>query len=382
MNDLGVSLHDHGGKTFLDAARAMGKVEINPKYLDPGFGWPDKEDSPVLGLKRTIPVFTSRALVRVLEQPAAEVVFKGTLSAYGATIRDRLMNHLRQHWDASHPNLVSHSSGYDSRILSQCLVVLRNEGFDLGEVHFRCRPPEQESFLALMKRQGWDPSQYSVFEFPAEDPLDVGCWERPGVSPWLTVTASQINYWRDIVPYAEEKDWNLVSGSGGGEAFEYPSTNKPSTVPWEFCANKAVQRWFSYFPEGTDVVADVEARFHQVMFPYFGVGHILSVAALPERFLGFHASGCDNVRAAILQTFEDDTLDIPRLPRTYKWSISDKRWADMFSKYAGSKFFKEVPGAPTPDALLGEMREKFFTKTSNAERIWRLAAIWEAIRKA
>lgn len=379
MNDLGVSLHDHGGKTFLDAARALAKVEINPKYLKPDFGWPDKEDSPVLGVRRTIPVFVDEDLSGLLSRTDGDVEFKGTLDEYAKLVRFRLDSHLRQHWVASRPTLFSHSSGYDSRILSQCLAWLRDEGFELGDIHFRCRPPEQDSFLQLMKRQGWKKSQYSVYKFPETDPLDVGAWDRPGVSPWLPVT-SQINYWRDIVPYDKEKGWNLIGGSGGGEAVEYPSISKPPTLPWTYCANKPVQRWLSYFPDGTDFAADVEDRFAYVMFPYFGRGHIMSIAELPERFLGMHPSGCDNIRAAVLKTFKDDTLDIPRQPRTYAWSISPERWREMLDRYAASAFVREVPGAPVPGVLIELMMRDFCTKSSNAERIWRLAALWEVIR--
>lgn len=382
MNDMGVSLHAHDGlENFFEAAKQAKELRINPKYLNPDMGWPDRDDSPVLGIKRTIPAFVSDVIDQTLDLPRESVEFKGTLSEFGKEARDRLMSHLREYWDASRPTLFACSSGYDSRILSSCLAALRDDGFDLGELHIRCRPPEQESFLAVMKRQGWAPEQYSVYEMPTVDPLDVGCWDRPGVSPWLPVT-SQINFWRDIVPYEEEKNWNLFGGSGGGEAVEYPSIGKPPTVPWKFCENKPVQRWFSYFPDGTDFAADVESRFAKVLFPYFGARYIGAIAQLPDRFLGFTPSGCDNIRAAILSTFKDSTLDIPRLPRTYSWSISPKRWSDMQTRYAKSAFLREVSGAPSAKQLLSAMMENFFTSNSHAERIWRLASLWEAVLAA
>lgn len=380
MNDLGVSLHAHNGdSTFLAVARRFnaldGQLEVDPKYLSIGFGWPDRTDSPLRHIKRTIPVFGPYAA------SCAETndPFTGTLVEYGRLAHETLKKHLREHWDATRPTLFCHSSGYDSRILSSILAELRDEGFDLGRVHFRCRPPEERSFVSIMATQRWEPSQYSVFRMPDTDPLDVGVWERPGVSPWLPVT-SQINFWRDIVPYEDEKHWNLIGGSGGGEAVEYPSQPKPPTVPWQFCANKPLQRWFSYFPDGTDFAADVEARFAKVLFPYFGAAHVRTIARLDDAFLGFHPSGCDNVRAAILAACKYDVLETARLPRTYAWSISPARWDDMEKKYAASAFLRETPGAPPADVLIAMMKRDFFTSRSQAERIWRFAAVYEVAR--
>ena len=381
MNDMGVSLHAHSGwPNFLDAAnrlQASGSPFLfNRRYLREGFV-PAAFESPVVGIERTVPIFESDELRRLLAR--SSLPFSGTLAEYGLRARDRLVSHFRAHWDASRPTLFAHSSGYDSRILSSCLALLRDEGFHLGTIHFRCREPEGASFLQIMKRQGWSPDQYSVFAFDGEDPLDVGAWDRPGVSPWLPVT-SQINFWRDIVPYDAERDWNLCGGSGGGEAVEYPSLRKPSTIPWWHCVNEPVQRWWSYFPDGTDFAADIEARFAKVLFPYFSEEHILTIAELPDRFLGFHESGCDNIRAAILGTFKDDTLDVPRTRRTYSWSISPDRWTEMYTRYVASAFLREVPNAPPAAPLIEEMRVNFFTSNQRAERIWRLASIWETVR--
>jgi hypothetical protein len=379
MNDLGVSLHAHNDHpTFLSATQELnaqaGGLSLNPAYLNQRFA-PARDDSPVLGVERTVPSFASGTLAACASNGTG---FTGSLAEYAELAKTRLKEHLRDHYDPTRPTLVSHSSGYDSRILSSCLAELRDEGFDLGTIHFRCREPEGDAFLQVMARQGWAPDEFSVFEAPADDPFDVGAWDRPGTSPWLPVT-SQINYWRDIVPYDEEQDWNLLGGSGGGEAVEYPSQPKRPIVDWQFCSNPALQLWFSYFMDGTDFIGDVEARFAKVLFPFFGSGHVLTIGALPTSFLGFGPHGCDNVRAAILETFRDSTLDIPRAPRTYAWSISESRWAAMHDSYASSVFVREVPAAPLAEELIADMRAQFF-RGGRAERLWRLAALWEVVR--
>lgn len=377
MHDLGVSLHSHNyHDTFLAALDALADAPVfDKRYFEEGFK-PSKEDSPVLNIKRTIPAFFSSDLEEYANR--TDIEFQGTLAEYGRLAKSRLIEHILEHWDSTRPTLVSASSGYDSRILLKCLTELRNEGFELGTIHFRCHDPEGPTFLKVMERLGWPPESYSVFESPEEDSYDVGHWDRPGVAGWLPVVA-QINYWRDIIPYEEEHEWNLFGGSGGGEAFEYPSQPKPPSVPWKYCANAPLQRWFSYFPDGTDVLAEVSGGFAKLMFPYFGERHIRTVAELPDKFLGFtggEASSCDNVRASILNAFQDNTLDIPRAPRTYSWSISERRWSDMHVNYSNSRFLQVVPGAPDPDTLISEMRKEFF-KNGKAERIWRFASLWE-----
>jgi len=380
MNDLGVSLHAHNRKpTFrralIELLAAGERPQFNPDYLTPNFT-PSQTDSPVVGISRTIPIYTTMHpdVEEMVEQETLS--WGGPLEDYAKFAQTSLLVHLTDFWDPDVPTLIPHSSGYDSRILSSCLAQMRKDGVDLGRVHFRCRPPEQESFLAIMQRQGWEPHEYSVYDMSGEDPLDVGAWDRPGTSPWLPVT-SQINFWRDIVPYEEEENWNLCGGSGGGESVEYPTLGKPPSIGWHYCANHQVNRWFGYFPDGTDWAADIEGRFNMAMFPFFSSAWIAVIANLPDRHLGFHPSGCDTIRAAVLQHFDDNLLDIPRQPRTYSWSISNARWVAMHAHYDRSIFAHTVPGAPSADQLIGELRDNFFKKTSRAERLWRLAALWE-----
>lgn len=376
MNDTAVSFCSHNGeRTFLDAAKKLfaeqGFLTLDPAYLSLE-AWPDgKESSPVVGIKRTI---TSSGLAYLDMGPGGH--FVGSLEAYGLQAKRQLMEHLRKHWDASHPNLVLHSSGYDSRIISSCLAELRDEGFFLGEVHFRCHDPEGPAFIELMKRQGWHPSQYSVFDGPADDPFDIGRWDRPGTSPWTQMVKSA-NFWRDLVPYGLESGWNLVSGIAGGEATEYPADGKAPFLPWRFCQNEPVQRWFSYLVDNPDWVGDMEALFHKVLFPYLSEGYIRTIAQLQDRFLRYEDNGCDMVRAAILRQFKDSTLDIPRTYRIYDWRISEERWSEMRYRYGCSRFRAEVPGAPNAYDLIKKMQADMVGNDSNAGRLWRLASLWE-----
>lgn len=380
MNDLGVSLHAHNMEpTFLDAAktqrRTAGEIRFNVRYFAAGF-MPDEDESPILGVGRTVPILEDYGAARRL---MSSEPFAGTLEQYAHHAKRALMAHLVEHWDASRPTLFLHSSGYDSRIISSALAELRDQGFNLGDVHFRCHEPEGAQFLRVMERMGWSRDQVSVFRFPDEDLFDVGNWDDPGTSPWLPVTTFA-NFWADIVPRREEGRWNLVTGWAGGEFCEYPTLGKPPFVPWQFCANRPVQRWWSYLLDGTDWVADMEARFAKVLMPYLGTRHILAVSELNDDFLGYEDNGCDRVRASILRTFDDSTLDLPRVLRTYEWRVSAKRWKHMRESYRGSKFLRDVPGAPSADELIARMQATWFSQTDNtAERLWRFASLWEVI---
>jgi len=375
MNDLGVSLHGHGqAPDFIRAACRYETGKFDARYLAPGFA-PSQADSPIIGVKRDSPRF-ARTLDGLLVDCAP---FRGTLEQYARNAKYRLMAHLVSNWDSSRPTLFLHSNGYDSRILSSCLAELRDGGMDLGTIHFRCHEPEGDSFREIMRRQGWKPDQFSVYRFPDEDLFDVGNWGEPGTSAWLPLTTFA-NFWKDIVPRADEHRWNFIGGQAGGEAFEYPTLGKPPFVPFVYCENKPVQRWLSYFIDGTDWIGDMEARFSRVLMPYLGTRHILTVSELNDDWLGYEDNGCDRVRASILRAFKDSTLDLPRVLRTYEWRVSEARWRHMRDSYAGSKFRRDVPGAPDPDALITRMRETWFSQTDNtAERLWRFASLWEVI---
>jgi len=66
-----------------------------------------------------------------------------------------------------------HSAGYDSRLLSGIMAMLRDKGRDMN-IHFRCHQPECEDFVKIMQAEGWPKEQYSCWQGPEEDYYDVG----------------------------------------------------------------------------------------------------------------------------------------------------------------------------------------------------------------
>ena len=63
-------------------------------------------------------------------------------------------------WDSTKFNLIYHSSGYDSRLISH--FIHRKYESDPGHVLFVCWGSECEAFKHIMEHEGWDESQYVV----------------------------------------------------------------------------------------------------------------------------------------------------------------------------------------------------------------------------
>jgi hypothetical protein len=67
-------------------------------------------------------------------------------------------------WEPGKFHLMLHSSGYDSRIVSELIYQIWQRRGDewLGKVLFVCNKFEGPQFKAIMEHQGWDESQYMV----------------------------------------------------------------------------------------------------------------------------------------------------------------------------------------------------------------------------
>lgn len=77
-------------------------------------------------------------------------------------IAEAIERSIEQAWKPGMFHLVPHSSGIDSRIISQTLVNLNKKHGDewIGDLLFFCRLPEVEEFKLIMSFQGWKPDQF------------------------------------------------------------------------------------------------------------------------------------------------------------------------------------------------------------------------------
>ena len=110
------------------------------------------------------------------ERPVGEFNEHEWLAAIEHTIESK--------WDPSKLNLILHSSGYDSRVISHFLC--RSYKKKPGPILFVCIAPEVVGFEKIMRLQGWDESQMTTYDRYA-DPFnlmsDFGtAWEGWGSS--------------------------------------------------------------------------------------------------------------------------------------------------------------------------------------------------------
>lgn len=76
---------------------------------------------------------------------------------------DRFIESVKNTWDSSKFHLIPHSMGYDSTILSKIIKMLYDDGSIDGDIFFVCFKPEDSVFLKIMENEGWDKSQYGVY---------------------------------------------------------------------------------------------------------------------------------------------------------------------------------------------------------------------------
>lgn len=121
-----------------------------------------------------------------------------------AQLRGRLRSIVRDNWAVGGVNVVLHSSGLDSRMLSWTIRQLYQELGDdwLGQVLFLCSRWESKSFKGIMRYEGWEPDQYWVDseevsnqEYYAPELLDFrGAWQRAN-----GISAIPVNlFWRPV----------------------------------------------------------------------------------------------------------------------------------------------------------------------------------------
>jgi len=84
---------------------------------------------------------------------------------FASIVFDALMQAIRQAWNPDKFHLVLHSSGWDSRLISEALRRLyKSRGAaKMGKVLFLEINGEHSAFKAIMRREGWAPSQYAVY---------------------------------------------------------------------------------------------------------------------------------------------------------------------------------------------------------------------------
>ena len=286
---------------------------------------------------------------------------------FAMLIRDALHRYWLSVLKPDEKYLFFHSGGYDSRVLSLSLMELRESRDDLTRnIHFRCHQPEEPMFLEIMRRQGWDKSQYSVYEGPQEDYYDIGRMDRP-LNGWQHFN-QQMNFWSDIAP--DEKQWTLITGVGG-ELFKFIAKNRP--IKHKRVDNEALNWLIDAYPFEGQWEGYWRRIFKELLLPYWSFEYLMVACSVDPRIC-IEVKDTDSVRAVITVSYMDthnvDCRNIEYGRHDYSWNISEKRKQEMRDAFYTSDLYKDME--------LGTY--DFFNNIYNAQ-LWGFMTTYDASKK-
>lgn len=245
-------------RLFVPLASACPTLTFRKAWLDKKYQPTDPTETPfgeveMMSLQRRMPP-EFLPLLDPLEET------RENFQAHIILLTEALLEYFRCRLESDEKYICFHSSGYDSRIVSGTLAVLRNEGFSLPHIHFRCHVPEEDAFFAIMKTQGWKKDQYS-----GHAGSDYKHAAQSVANGWVSFWLAGLNFWDDIAPLGEEQNWSVITGSGGGELFSYRARNKVPPRSFRFCRNPDTNRWLNFLPREGD---GYSTRFEDMLFPF------------------------------------------------------------------------------------------------------------------
>ena len=257
--------------------------------------------------------------------------FDGTLQEFIIALKEGLKKYLLR-LDTSQKYLMLHSSGTDSRFISGTLAELRREGFVL-DIHFRCHPPECEQFRYIMKKSGWEKSQYSCWEHSPDDFYDIGK-VTPCVQGWQSYS-NQMNFWSDL---GDEKDYIVITGEGG-ELFKY--LTKYPNPPYQYTDNYFLNMLIDHNPGKGEWECQFAVTFKDAIMPLWSFDYLaVSNRVRRNMVIGDPKTGWDNIRTMLVKSV--GLGDIVYKPNHYTWNISDKRKNEMRELFYGGRFYRDM----------------------------------------
>lgn len=353
-------------------------IEIEPNYFDQSY-IPQPNQTPFIGvrfltLEESIPP-SYEHLLNPLK------ITENVLSAYARNLRYALIMYWQSVLVPDQKYIVFHSAGFDSRIMSLSLMEYREMGYKhiTDNIHFRCHQPEGPMFMEIMKRQGWDSKQYSVYSGPTDDYYDIGRPDLP-LNGWQNYN-QQMNFWADIIPESDEKNWILISGLGG-EIFKFiaqaktnNAINKQYTQP-HHCNNKIMNMFYEHYPFHGEWEGYWRRRFKELLLPFFSYIYLTFSLKVNPDFCIFDGEK-DTVRSEVVKSYitthKTDCFNITYGHHDYSWNISQQRKDTIKNSFFNSKFWQQNKSKLPPPQQLD------FTKNLYGweAKIWSLMTIVE-----
>jgi len=338
------SLYTNGEETdydYIRLAKKCSELTFNKDFLNPQFN-PAPHQTPFNEIIGTKAKDVIKSEYDCIFEP--QLVTKLNVPEFAMQLKNIVKEYFLQVWDSNKNHIVFHSAGYDSRIISIVLMELREEkGSDwIGQIHFRCHQPECDDFNEIMKREGWDKSQYSCWEGSEKDYYDVG--RKEVVLNGFVSYVQQMNFWSDIIPLEEEKHWVVITGVGD-------TIYKDFTLKKKYKTN--LDEKFNY--SMLDAITTASnlwngiwecmwlSRFNDLLLPFFGYEYLkISLTANMNDLKWIDTT--DNIRKAIIESnnYGVDFNGINYGRHNYVWNISENRQKQMIEDYYNSEFFNKI----------------------------------------
>jgi len=253
---------------------------------------------------------------------------------------DQVINYFTEHINPDEKYLVLHSAGFDSRIMSLALMYInkKHPGF-CDNFHFRCHQPEGPMFMEIMRRQGWNEKQYSLYEGPFENYYNIAREDLP-LNGWQNYN-QQMKFWNDIVPESQEKDWNLIIGLGG-EVFKYIASYP--TEKATLCGNRPLHLLLNHNPGHGEWEGLYLRWFKSLLMPFFSYDYLQLSTRVNPSWCKFNGE-TDSVRYGIVRRFIDimgvDCLNIPYGKHSYSWNLNKTFNQRMKKAWLQSRFYQD-----------------------------------------
>ena len=356
---------------FIDVCKSSETLTFDRRYLKKGYVNRTYSETPFKEIKLLLPSEkTPNEWKHVFHE---DKVYDEGFDFIVKKLRQSLKDCLERNWDSNKKHLFTHSSGYDSRILSGLLAELRDEnGRDwLGHIHFRCHQPEGPGFEQIMKIEGWKPDEYSNYAGPNLDHYDLGNTKYIP-NGWMSYVGT-LNFWRDIIPYNEEKNWVIVTGLGGGEMFSYPPLDlKPPNRLTDICQNPRLQRYLNYFPDRGINFSYLKTRFKDIIAPYYDYGYLETCGRTPITLAKIVKKPLDNFRHALIKSINPKLFNVKWFKHNYNFEFSPNRVKLMKEHYRTSKLCRHFPEIKNLDPTVrNKFNDKLYAFSLMYEKIMR-----------
>lgn len=256
------------------------------------------------------------------------------------------------------------SAGADSRILAWVIKSLEKKfGSALtANLKFVCHHPEGDLFKRAMEQMGWPEEKYHVHGEGVPQSADYYNYGDFTLN-MNSFDAPALNFWSDIIPRGEEKEYTLITGSFGGELLSYP-LYKPGGLSENRYDH--IGMWLEGY--GFDN-AHVTTLWKNVYVPYLSYNYLdVAFSIAPELYTYYdHTAGpesIDNIRRTILDSF-GDAVPI-NIGHVYDFTMSEGLSQYIEKSWLGSKFYrdfkglKEVAGANPGYAARGSIDSKLY----------------------